>query len=116
MAIFTASDSSSLPEPHTTDLPDANNKVYLPLSPPDGIYSEHPQEKLTEAEQEKYDTVCSHFNNSEYKLPGFEDVESFKEKLEEFKKKEGLEGERRQWTTELIDEEKFWLSYECILR
>lgn len=112
---MTTSSSSTSVSP-TTELSDSNNKVYVPLPPPDGMYSENPQEKLTETEQEKYKAVFSHFSNSEYKLPGFEDQDSVKERLEELNKKEGLEGERRQWTGELIDEEKFWLSYDCILR
>ncbi|EKM78889.1 hypothetical protein AGABI1DRAFT_107340 [Agaricus bisporus var. burnettii JB137-S8] len=109
MAIST----SNSPTPESS-----NNKVYLPIPPPDGLYSENPQEKLTEIEQEHYDVVFSHFNNSEYKLPGYEDLDKAKERLEEVRKREGFESEmrRREWTAELVEEEKFWLSYECILR
>lgn len=109
MAIST----SNSPTPESS-----NNKVYLPIPSPDGLYSENPQEKLTETEQEHYDVVFSHFNNSEYKLPGFEDLDKAKERLEEVRKREGFDGERlrREWTAELVEEEKFWLSYECILR
>jgi len=80
-------------------------KVYQPLPPPDHLYAENPQAELAEPERNKYDTVFKHFTAQDYKLPGFEAHDS------------GVaEGERRKWTSDLIEEEKFWLSYECILR
>jgi hypothetical protein len=112
----TTPNSSSPSELLTTESSNSDNKVYLPLPPPDNLYSKNPQENLTETQQEIYDAVFSHFSKSEYRHPGFEDLDSVKKRLEELRKKEQLEGERRQWTGELIDEEKFWLSYECMLR
>lgn len=101
----------------TTPEPADDTKVYLPLPPPDTLYTENPQAGLTEKEQEMYDTVFAHFDAPDYKLPGFEASDGDATNSEELKEKEGfLEGERRQWTPELIEEEKFWLSYECILR
>ncbi|KAJ3564306.1 hypothetical protein NP233_g8380 [Leucocoprinus birnbaumii] len=95
-----------------------DTKVYLPLPPPDNLYTENPQAELTEQEKEAYDTVLGHFTASDYKLPGYESSEEG-EAAGESEKSEGeggAEGEKRKWTSELIEEEKFWLSYECILR
>lgn len=98
----------------TTPEPANDTKIYLPLPPPDTLYSEKPQADLTEAEKEMYDTVFAHFTVTDYKLPGFD---SPNEDGQALKEKAGFtEGEKRKWTPELIDEEKFWLSYECILR
>ncbi|KXN84742.1 CRAL-TRIO domain-containing protein C23B6.04c [Leucoagaricus sp. SymC.cos] len=94
----------------TVESTNDTNKIYLPLPPPDTLHSENPQATLTESEKEMYDAVFAHFTATGYGLPGFEEEESANEK-------EGyVEGERRKWTSELIEEERFWLSYECILR
>jgi hypothetical protein len=103
---------TSSPTEHTSD---ENAKVYLPLPPPDNLNSENPQAELSATEKELYDAVLGHFTVAEYKLPGFDSVVA--EENDEPKEKEGFaEGKRQKWTPELIEEEKFWLSYECILR
>ena len=93
-------------------------KVYQPLPPPDHLYAENPQAELAEPEKNKYNTVFKHFTAQDYKLPGFEAHDSgVADKNETMRdKKNRIEGERRKWTSNLIEEEKFWLSYECILR
>lgn len=95
-------------------------KVYQPLPPPDHLYAENPQAELAESEQDKYDAVLKHFTAPDYHLPGFETHESEVADDEhgavKDEKETPIEGERRKWTSELIEEEKFWLSYECLLR
>lgn len=100
----------------TTPEPTNDTKVYLPLPPPDTLHSENPQKDLTEAEKTMYDTVFAHFTAADYKLPGF-DSQNEGPDSQALKEKAGFtEGERRNWMPQLIEEEKFWLSYECILR
>jgi len=93
-------------------------KVYQPLAPPDHLHAENPRAELAEPERDKYNTVLEHFTAPDYKLPGFEAHDSgVADEKETIKDEENcIEGERRKWTSELIEEEKFWLSYECILR
>jgi hypothetical protein len=65
-------------------------KVYLPIPPPT-TYQDDPRAKLEESEQLMYDEVVKHFNQTDYSIPNVE-------------------------KGELMDQEKFWLSRECILR
>ncbi|KAF8968123.1 CRAL-TRIO domain-containing protein [Flammula alnicola] len=69
------------------------DKVFLPLHPPPTTYKNEPHAVLSNSEQTMYDEVLAHFTKSdpEYSLPNIE-------------------------KGELMDEEKFWLSRECILR
>jgi hypothetical protein len=105
----------SSPAPESTN---DSTKVYLPLPPPDDLHKEDPQAQLTSSESGMYDVVFLHFTTPDYKLPGFESQdEAVASESDELEEKEGYaEGQRRKWTSELIEEEKFWLSYECILR
>lgn len=70
-----------------------SGKVYTPLPPPDHLYRKDPLPPLTPRERESYKEVLEYFSKTGYKLPGVS-------------KENG----------ELTDDEKFWLSYECILR
>lgn len=65
-------------------------KVFLPIRPPT-IYKDDPRLELEESEQSIYDEVLEHFSQTDYSIPNVE-------------------------KGELIDQEKFWLSRECILR
>lgn len=94
----------------------SDTKVYLPLPPPDTLYSENPQPELTEKERGMYDAVFAHFTKPDYNLPGFDSQNGVAENQDLKEKESFVEGERRKWAPELIEEEKFWLSYECILR
>jgi len=85
-------------------------KVYLPLPPPDNLYAENPQAELAGPEKEMYDAVFNHFTTLDYRLPGFDESHDSEDK------ETHVEGEGRKWTPELIEEEKFWLSHECIRR
>jgi len=85
-------------------------KVYLPLPPPDNLYAENPQAELAGPEKEMYDAVFNHFTALDYRLPGFDESHDSEDK------ETHVEGEGRKWTPELIEEEKFWLSHECIRR
>lgn len=68
-------------------------KVFLPIPPPPTIYKENPHAHLSSSEQSMYDEVLGHFTRiePEYTIPNTE-------------------------KGELTDEEKFWLSRECLLR
>ena len=68
----------------------SSNKVFLPIHPPT-IYKDDPRAKLEESEQATYDEVVKHFSQTDYSIPNIE-------------------------KGELMDQEKFWLSRECILR
>jgi CRAL/TRIO, N-terminal domain len=68
----------------------SSNKVYLPIPPPT-ICKDDPRAKLEESEQAIYDEVEKHFSQADYSIPNIENGE-------------------------LMDQEKFWLSRECILR
>ncbi|KAJ3576467.1 hypothetical protein NP233_g420 [Leucocoprinus birnbaumii] len=70
-----------------------SEKVYVPLPPPDHLYRKDPLPPLTPRERETYKEVLEHFSEPGYKLPGVS-----------------------KGNDELTDDEKFWLSYECILR
>lgn len=62
--------------------------------PPPRVQTEenpHAPEKLTESQQKAFDEVFAHFSKEDYKVPGEE-------------------------KGSLKDEEKYWLSYECMLR
>ena len=65
-------------------------KVYLPIPPPT-IHQDDPRAILEESEQSIYDEVVKHFSQTDYSIPNIE-------------------------KGELMDQEKFWLSRECILR
>jgi len=52
-----------------------------------------PPQKLSEKERAEYDRVLAHFSNPDYVLPGTDAEKGF-----------------------LMEEERMWLSYECILR
>ncbi|KAF8150003.1 CRAL/TRIO domain-containing protein [Crassisporium funariophilum] len=68
-------------------------KVVLPIHPPQSIYKDDPRAVLTESEQSMYDEVLRHFTREEpvYSIPNIE-------------------------KGELLDDEKFWLSREGLLR
>ncbi|TFK40424.1 CRAL/TRIO domain-containing protein [Crucibulum laeve] len=68
-----------------------SEKTYTPLPPASPVHQEDPRAKITNAEQAMYDEVLKHFSDENYELPGAE---------------KGL----------LTDDEKFWLSRECLLR
>ena len=68
----------------------SSKKVYLPIPPPT-VYKDDPRASLEESEQAMYDEVVKHFTQTDYSIP---DIEK----------------------GELMDQEKFWLSRECILR
>ncbi|KAF7770573.1 hypothetical protein Agabi119p4_6547 [Agaricus bisporus var. burnettii] len=69
----------------------AKTKVYTVSLPPDGLYKKDPLPPLTERERKTYTEVSRHFLKGDYKIPGTPNGE-------------------------LSEDEKFWLSYECILR
>ena len=69
---------------------DCTAKVSLPIRPPT-IHKDDPRSTLEESQQSIYDEVVEHFSRTDYSIPHIE------------------EGE-------LMDQEKFWLSRECILR
>jgi hypothetical protein len=73
-----------------TDRSSPDSKVYLPIPPPT-IYQDDPRARLEESEQLLYNEVVNHFSQSDYSIPNIE-------------------------KGELMDQEKFWLSRECILR
>jgi hypothetical protein len=68
-------------------------KVFTQLQPPTTTCKDDPHAVLSQSEQTMYDEVLGHFTKSEpaYSIPNVE-------------------------KGELMDEEKFWLSRECILR
>jgi hypothetical protein len=67
------------------------SKVYEPIEPPVALYSEDPRAHLTDREQLMYDAVLQHFSKDDYLIPGLENGA-------------------------LTEAEKFFLSYECLLR
>ena len=67
-----------------------SDKVYTLAAPPSREDAKPPVE-LTENEQDMYEKVLKHFSSPEYALPGIE-------------------------KGQLKEEEKFWLSKECIVR
>jgi hypothetical protein len=69
---------------------DSSPKVFLPIHPPT-IYKDDPGAELKESEQSMYDAVVEHFTRTDYSIPNIE-------------------------KGELMDQEKFWLSCECIIR
>lgn len=66
-------------------------KCHTPLAPLPRYYESNPRAQLSESEQKMYDEVLAHFSPENYALPGLE-------------------------KGDLTDQEKFWLSRECILR
>ncbi|KAF9468031.1 CRAL-TRIO domain-containing protein [Collybia nuda] len=68
-----------------------SGKSYLPTTPPAPVVEADPRATLTDAEREMYAAVLEHFSVPTYTLPGVENGE-------------------------LLEEEKFWLSCECLLR
>lgn len=66
-------------------------KVFTPLLPPDRLYRKDPLPPLTLRERTAYLSVFEHFSRTGYQIPSI------------------AHGE-------LTEDEKFWLSYECILR
>jgi hypothetical protein len=77
------------PNTNSTD----SAKVNGPLTPPDNLYRKDPLPPLTPREKESYKDVFEYFSKAGYRLPGVS-----------------------EGSGELTDDEKFWLSYECILR
>jgi hypothetical protein len=73
-----------------TDSDSSSKKVFLPIPPPT-IYKDDPRASLEESEQAMYNEVVEHFSQTDYSIPNIE-------------------------KGELMDQEKFWLSRECILR
>lgn len=71
----------------------STEKVFTQLQPPTTTYKDDPHAVLSQSEQTVYDEVLEHFTKLEpvYSIPNVE-------------------------KGELMDEEKFWLSRECILR
>ncbi|TCD67152.1 hypothetical protein EIP91_000437 [Steccherinum ochraceum] len=67
--------------------------VHIPLPVPDLTGRSKPQGHLSEVQQEKYQAVLKHFGSEDYKLPGVPEEDG-----------------------ELKEVEKFWLTYECLLR
>lgn len=67
-----------------------SENVYLPIRPPAEPAVPVPHPELTEVEAEMQQEVQRHFESPTYTPPGSE--------------------------KELMDVEKMWLSYECILR
>jgi len=69
------------------------DKVFLPIPPPSAPHKDDPRAVLSANEQKMYDEALSHFTRSDpvYSIPNVE-------------------------KGELTDQEKFWLSRECILR
>jgi DNA replication initiation complex subunit (GINS family) len=61
-----------------------------PIAPPK-VHETDPRANLTEQEQDLYDQVLKHLSDPQYAIPGVE-------------------------KGELTEQEKFWLSRECILR
>jgi hypothetical protein len=68
-------------------------KIYTSLPPPDDLYKKDPLPPLTPKERITYSEVLEYFSRPGFKLP---DVSN--------------------GSGELTEDEKFWLSYECILR
>lgn len=68
----------------------SSKKVFLPIPPPT-IYKDDPRATLEESELAMYNEVVEHFSQTDYSIPNIE-------------------------KGELMDQEKFWLSRECILR
>ncbi|RXW15283.1 hypothetical protein EST38_g10570 [Candolleomyces aberdarensis] len=66
-------------------------KCHTPLKPLSSYHVSDPRAKLSESEQKMYDEVLAHFSPDSYALPGLE-------------------------KGDLTDQEKFWLSRDCILR
>ncbi|CAA7266872.1 unnamed protein product [Cyclocybe aegerita] len=69
----------------------SSEKHYTAIRPPPTIYKEDPRAVLSEHEQKLYDEVLDHFAKEDYSLPHIE-------------------------KGQLTDDEKFWLSRECLLR
>ena len=69
----------------------SSEKVFLPISPPTICNKDDPRASLEESEQAIYDEVEKHFSQTDYSIPNIE-------------------------KGQLMDQEKFWLSRECILR
>ena len=68
-----------------------SEKVYVPIEPPPAPFPIDPRADLTDVEQKMYDAVLEHFSRENYIIPGI------------------AEGA-------LTETEKFFISYECILR
>ncbi len=69
-----------------------SDKVYTQIPPPQTPVVEDPHAQLSTTEQEKYQEVLDYFSKDTYTLP---DVQN---------------------DAQLSEEERFWLSRECILR
>jgi len=69
-----------------------STKVFTPISPLPKYFSSNPRAGLSEHEQALYSQVLDHFAAFGYRIPGVEEK------------------------PELTEDEKFWLSRECILR
>jgi CRAL/TRIO, N-terminal domain len=66
-------------------------KAYVPIEPPSAPFQANPRSNLTDVEQTMYDAVLEHFSRENYATPGLADGA-------------------------LTETEKFFVSYECILR
>ncbi|KAL1726068.1 CRAL-TRIO domain-containing protein [Schizophyllum commune] len=88
-------------------------KVTVPHPPPSAADATPPV-TLTDAQADMHKTVLEHFTAPDYKLPPGPAGEKLHgcdlgDKAEEY-------GERTEFGPELIEEEKFWLSWECVHR
>jgi len=69
-----------------------SEKVYTQIPPPSVTITEDPRATLSVQEQEQYEQVLDHFSKDAYTIPGIDN------------------------DAQLTEEEKFWLSCECLLR
>ncbi|KAM6490526.1 CRAL/TRIO domain containing protein [Amanita muscaria] len=69
-----------------------SDKVYTQTPPPPTTLAQDPQAQLSEQAQEQYQQVLNHFSQDTYSIPAIEN------------------------DAQLSEEEKFWLSRECLLR
>ncbi|KAF8183935.1 CRAL-TRIO domain-containing protein [Pholiota molesta] len=72
----------------------ATDKTFLALPPPPTTYDDDPRANISAEEQKMYDEVLAHFTKTDpvYTIP------------------------QAEKDAELMDEEKFWLSRDCLLR
>jgi CRAL/TRIO, N-terminal domain len=68
-----------------------SEKVYQPIEPPTTPCVSDPRADLKDVERAMYDEVLEHFSRDNYTIPGVDDGA-------------------------LMEREKFFVSYECILR
>ena|ERR1700733_13181209 len=68
-----------------------SGKIYEPIEPPTAHFLSDPRADLTEEERTMYSEVLEHFSKHDHAIPGLE-------------------------KGELTEMERFFISYECILR